>query len=162
MASNSNVAWLLATRISLSSNVIFMVYCSSNQPPESNLMVYYRRDKTKGGMYFFTLTLQDRQSKVLTQHVQALRRSFHQAKQNNPFSINAIVVLPDHLHAVWELPPNDNDYSTRWRQIKTYFIRELHQSDYPLIKNKHNEYKLWQRRFWGKRPANYTLNSNFK
>jgi len=42
-----------------------------------------------------------------------------------PFAIDAWVVLPDHLHCVWTLPPGDDDFSTRWRLIKTIFSRAL-------------------------------------
>ena len=121
---------------------------------EENLMVNYRRDKTQGGTYFFTLTLKDRTSNLITKHIAALRYSFRQTQKNNPFVIPAIVVLPDHLHLMMELPPMDDDYSTRLRQIKTYFLQEIKSSEESLFKNLRGEYNLWQRRFWEHRIRN--------
>ena len=111
-------------------------------------MVNYRRDKTQGGTYFFTLTLKDRTSNLITCHIPALRHSFLQAQKNNPFIIHAVVVLPDHLHLIMELPEKDSDYSTRLRQIKTYFSQEIKLSGESILKNLRGEYNLWQRRFW--------------
>ncbi|WP_131775234.1 REP-associated tyrosine transposase, partial [Legionella cincinnatiensis] len=117
-------------------------------------MVNYRRDKTRGGAYFFTLALKDRTSKVLTNNIASLRRSFRRARRNNFFIIKAIVVLPEHMHLLMELPEEDADYSTRLRQIKTYFLHELLSAGAPLLKNQKNEYNLWQRRFWEHRIRN--------
>jgi len=54
-----------------------------------------------------------------------LRSAFAATRKNYPFDIVAIVVLADHLHAVWTLPPDDADFSTRWRLIKTRFAKAL-------------------------------------
>ena len=77
-----------------------------------------------------------------------LGRAFRRARKANPFSTEAIVVLPEHLHVIWRLPMEDDAYSTRWRQIKTYFTQELINSGVPLTRNARHEYNLWQRRFW--------------
>ena len=111
-------------------------------------MVQYRRDKTGGGTYFFTLVLKDRCSKLLTRYITLLRRCFRRAKKNNEFRIKALVILPDHLHMIMILPEVDSDYSTRIRQIKTYFVKELILIGEELIKNQRGEYPIWQRRFW--------------
>ncbi len=88
-------------------------------------MVYFRRDFTPGGTYFFTLTLRNRKSQLLTTHFDFLGRAFRNMKQNYPFSMEAKVVLPDHLHAVWKLPDDDFNYSIRWHQLKSYFTKSL-------------------------------------
>ena len=119
-------------------------------------MVNYRRDKTQGGTYFFTLALKDRSSNLLTKYIKSLGHSFRRARKNNPFATKAIVVLPEHLHVIWELPEGDEDYSTRWRQIKTYFLQEVLEFGEPLLKNRRNEYNLWQRRFWEHRIQDET------
>ncbi|MDI1357749.1 hypothetical protein [Methylobacter sp.] len=62
-----------------------------------------------------------------------------------PFTIDAIVILPDHLHAVWTLPDGDADYSGRWRAIKSNFTHALRLSGMPLTPDKRSEYRLWQR-----------------
>src|SRR5262249_39941628 len=62
--------------------------------------------------------------------------------------IEAVVVLPDHLHCIWTLPPDDKDYSHRWRLIKSRFSRALSAAGAPVRKNARGEYNVWQRRFW--------------
>ena len=88
-------------------------------------MVQYRRNFVKGGTYFFTVTLINRHSNMLTQYIDLLRESVKSTQQRHPFEIVAWVVLPDHLHAVWQLPIDDCDYSSRWRTIKSHFVRGL-------------------------------------
>ncbi len=117
-------------------------------------MVNYRRDITPGGTYFFTLLLRDRRSDLLTKHIKLLGQYFRHASKNNPFVTEAIVILPEHLHVVWWLPTDDHDYSTRWRQIKTYFTRALLNTGEPLVCNARNAYNLWQRRFLEHRIKN--------
>jgi putative transposase len=64
-------------------------------------------------------------------------------------TIDAFVVLPDHLHTVWTLPPDDNDFSTRWRLIKTRFARtQPKQERLSAIRKARGERGIWQRRFW--------------
>lgn len=111
-------------------------------------MVLYRRNRVTGGTYFFTVTLRDRSSDVLVRHVGLLRNAFRMVRTERPFTIDAIVILPDHLHAVWTLPDGDTDYSGRWRAIKANFTRALRLSGMPLTVDHRGEYRLWQRRFW--------------
>ena len=113
-------------------------------------MVHYRRIRLEGGTYFFTvtLTLAERRARVLTDHVDLLRSVFRRVQGERPFKIVAMVVLPDHLHAIWTLPAGDADYSGRWRAIKAGFTRDLVAGGMPLVRNDKGEYDLWQRRFW--------------
>ena len=111
-------------------------------------MVFYRRNRVAGGTYFFTVTLRDRSSNVLIRHIGLLRDAFREVRAERPFAIDAIVVLPDHLHAIWTLPEEDSDYSGRWRAIKSRFTRKLRASGMPLTRDPRGEYRLWQRRFW--------------
>ena len=99
-------------------------------------MPYYRRAYVAGGTYFFTVNLRDRSRCLLVDYIDDLRTSFRDVRRKYPFRIDAVVVLPEHLHCVWTLPPNDADFSTRWRLIKTRFMRAISRSD------------VWQRRFW--------------
>jgi len=87
--------------------------------------VQYRRNFVAGGTYFFMLTLADRRSNALVDHIAALRGAFRVARSERPFTVDAIVVLPEHLHAVLTLPSGDADFSGRWRRIKGYFSRAL-------------------------------------
>jgi putative transposase len=88
-------------------------------------MVNYRRNFVPGGAFFFTVTLADRRSKVLVDHVDLLRNALRVARQERPFVIDAIVILPDHLHAILTLPPGDSDFSGRWRRIRGHFSSAL-------------------------------------
>jgi len=63
-------------------------------------MTDYRRYRLKGGTYFFTVNLAERKRNLLTEHIDALRDAFREIKQTHPFQIDAIVVLPDHLHTL--------------------------------------------------------------
>jgi putative transposase len=111
-------------------------------------MVRYRRNFVPGGTYFFTVTLADRTSAVLVDHVDALRNAFRIARRERPFTIEAIVILPDHLHAIWTLPSGDSDFSGRWKRIKAHFTHRLVAAGVPVKPHRNGEYALWQRRFW--------------
>src|ERR1700674_3853097 len=88
-------------------------------------MPNYRRAFLFGGCWFYTVNLLDRRQSLLVDHSDALRSAFAATRKHYPFDIAAIVVLPEHLHAVWTLPPDEADFSTRWRLIKTPFAKAL-------------------------------------
>jgi REP element-mobilizing transposase RayT len=88
-------------------------------------MSRYRRAKVDGGVFFFTVALADRSSDLLLRHIDRLRRIYASVQQRYPFETVAICVLPDHLHAVWSLPPGDANFSVRWNVIKGGFTRGL-------------------------------------
>lgn len=111
-------------------------------------MVRYRRNFVPGGTYFFTVTLADRESSALTDHVDFLRAAFRITRQEHPFVIDAIVILPDHLHTIWTLPSSDSDFSGRWKRIKAYFTHRLAGTGDAVKRHRNGEYDLWQRRFW--------------
>lgn len=111
-------------------------------------MVQYRRNLVKGGTYFFTVALLNRHSNTLTQHIDILRESVKAARKNHPFEIIAWVVLPEHLHAVWQLPTDDSDYSSRWRAIKSHFVRGLEKQGVIVNMRDDGSALVWQRRFW--------------
>ncbi|WP_370111500.1 REP-associated tyrosine transposase [Bradyrhizobium yuanmingense] len=111
-------------------------------------MVRYRRNFVPGGMFFFTVTLDDRMSSVLVDHVDELRSAFRVTRAERPFEIDAIVILPDHLHVIMRLPDSDSDFSGRWKRIKSAFTHRLAASGAPICRNHRGEYALWQRRFW--------------
>lgn len=111
-------------------------------------MVNYRRNFIKGGSYFFTVNLKNRQSTLLIDAVNQLRASFSYVQSKKPFEVIAIVILPEHLHRIWQLPENDKDYPARWKSIKSHFTRQLKKMGIQLSKNKHNKHNLWQRRYW--------------
>ena len=112
-------------------------------------MTDYRRYRVKGGTYFFTVNLVERKRKLLTEHIDLLRDAFRTVKKVHPFQIDAIVILPDHLHTVWTLPEEDDDFSLRWRQIKSAFSRNIETGErISKSRNQKQERGIWQRRFW--------------
>lgn len=88
-------------------------------------MPNYIRARVSGGTFFFTVTLADRSSNLLIERVDDLRASFALVQRDMPFQCDAMVVLPDHLHAVWTLPDGDDDFSTRWKRIKAGFSKSV-------------------------------------
>lgn len=86
-------------------------------------MTNYRRTFVPGATYFFTVNLADRRRTLLIDHIDLLRDAIRYTRQRHPFLIDAMVVLPDHLHAIWTLPWGDADFPLRWRLIKTWFSR---------------------------------------
>jgi len=112
-------------------------------------MTDYRRLCRPGGLYFFTLTLADRRRNWLISHIEALRQSFRAEQQRAPFSLQAWVVLPEHMHLLMRLPDGDQDFSNRLRRIKGNFSRQLPRGEglRPSQQAK-GERGVWQRRFW--------------
>ena len=112
----------------------------------------YRRSKTPGATYFFTvLTYRRRGFLCEPDNVRLLREAFRKVKQQHPFSIDAIVLLPDHLHCLWTLPQGDADYPTKWMRVKSYFTRRCSDSlkSPPASALRHKrEQTIWQHRYW--------------
>jgi len=109
----------------------------------------YRRANVAGGTFFFTLNLADRSSRLLLDHIDLLRDTLRIVRRRHPFELVAMVVLPDHLHAVWALPPDDCDYPLRWSLIKSGFSRRLVKSEYiSETRHRKRERGIWQRRYW--------------
>ncbi|MGY6029971.1 REP-associated tyrosine transposase [Phytobacter sp. AG2a] len=99
-------------------------------------MSSYRRYYVPGGTWFFTVNLRDRQSDLLTCHIDLLRKAVSYVQRKQTFEIRAWVILPEHMHCIWTLPENDSDYSGRWREIKKVFTKSVGLQD------------VWQPRFW--------------
>ena len=110
-------------------------------------MVSYRRSRVIGGTYFFTVTLRDRQSDLLVRHIINLRESWRAARERVPHEIVALVVLPDHLHAVLTMQDGADDYSSLWREIKKGFNRRT-------ADTRRSSTSPWQSRFWEHTIAN--------
>ncbi len=109
----------------------------------------YTRAFTPGGTFFFTANLADRSAMLLTDHINELRESVRQVRDSHPFYIAAMVVLPEHLHAIWTLPAGDADYPARWALIKAGFSRKLPRTErIGESRRKKGERGVWQRRYW--------------
>ena len=112
-------------------------------------MSCYRRIRAPGATYFFTVNLSRRGSTLLTDRIDDLRRAYAAMMLEAPVRSEAMVVLPDHIHAIWTLPPGDHDYSDRWRRIKARFTRAVGQhAPRSASKELKREAGIWQRRFW--------------
>lgn len=113
-------------------------------------MPRYTRAYVPSGSFFFTVALLERHRSLLVDHVDLLRAAFARVRDDRPFAIDAIVVLPNHLHCIWTLPPDDADFSTRWRLIKSHFVRALPYQSERLSQRRvaKKERGIWQRRFW--------------
>jgi REP-associated tyrosine transposase len=117
-------------------------------------MPNYRRFYVPGGTYFYTIVTHERRPILVSD---AGRQSLHGAIQavqaERPFDLVAIVLLPDHLHTIWNLPEGDADYSLRIAQIKEQFTRSFLASGgtegaMTRSRKSKRERAVWQRRFW--------------
>jgi putative transposase len=112
-------------------------------------MPNYRRASVPGGCWFFTANLLDRRSSLLTEKIEALREAVRRTQARHPFRIDAFVVLPDHVHAIWTLPSGDADFSTRRRLIKIVFSKSIPKIErLSEVRRQRGERGIWQRRFW--------------
>ena len=117
-------------------------------------MPNYRRFTVPGAAVFFTVvTYQRRRFLIDPLARRCLRMAFRKVRATFPFEVAAIVLLPDHLHAIWILPPGDHDYSLRWRRIKEEFTRRyLAEGGQEVIQSASRDIRgqrrVWQRRFW--------------
>ncbi len=99
-------------------------------------MPNYVRARVEGGTYFFTLTARNRSSVLVNENVRgALREAIEAVRARWPFTVDAWVLLPDHLHCLWTLPEGDADFSKRWSTIKRLTTQTIGES-------------IWQERFW--------------
>ncbi|RJF70755.1 REP-associated tyrosine transposase [Rhodopseudomonas palustris] len=112
-------------------------------------MPNYRRAWLKGGCWFFTVNLHDRRLPLLIEEIDLLREAVRVVRARSPFQIDAIVVLPDHIHTVWTLPDGDANFSSRWRAIKKHFTKALPHIEYcDPTRRSRRERGIWQRRYW--------------
>ena len=110
----------------------------------------YRRIRVPGGSFFFTVNLLQRYpNDLLVRHIDELREATRRTRRRWRFHIDAWVVLPDHLHTIWTLPPGDDDYANRWRTLKQHFSRALPATERRSpVRLARGERGIWQRRFW--------------
>ena len=114
----------------------------------------YRRYFQPGGSYFFTVVTFDRVPLFKKEPARnILRAVFLEAKRDWPFEMPAIVLLPDHLHAIWTLPPGDDRYPTRWGWIKKEFTKRWlsaggRERRVSQAKRSDRRHGVWQRRYW--------------
>lgn len=110
----------------------------------------YRRARVPGATYFFTVNLLERHGNdLLVREIMLLRQALRRVQDLYPFHVDAWVVLPEHMHAVWTLPPGDADFSLRWRLIRSLFSRRMPRTERRShVRQTRGERGLWQRRYW--------------
>lgn len=112
-------------------------------------MPNYTRPNRPGAQIFFTVRLADRNATTLVDHVDLLRHAMRQTITRYPYQIDDIVVLPHLLHTIWTLPPDDADFSKRWRMIKSLFSRQRPTPPHrDPVTIRRGDKGIWQRRFW--------------
>lgn len=125
-----------------------------NAHPTEEPMSDYRRWYVPGGTYFFTIVTYHRRRLFDDEaNVERLRAAVATVLKEQPFEIVAAVILPDHLHFLWTLPPGDDDYSKRIGRMKVEFTKSLNGISMPRMatsesRQKHRESDVWQRRAW--------------
>ncbi len=114
----------------------------------------YHRSRIAGGTYFFTLVTFNRLPILATDAARKLlRQAWVDVREKFPFTIDAVCLLPDHIHCIWILPEGDADYSVRWKEIKRLFTKGYLREVGPGEKRNKSrlsrgEAAIWQRRFW--------------
>lgn len=123
---------------------------TTSNPSYNVAMRTYTRIRLAGGWYFFTVNLSVRRGNdLLVRRIADLRSAFRQTRRDHPFFLDAIVVLPDHLHCLWRLSPDDDDFPLRWRLIKARFSSRLEPGEYvSQSRQRKGERGIWQRRYW--------------
>jgi putative transposase len=117
-------------------------------------MADYRRWRVAGGTYFFTLVAHSRASLFADPVARRiLGEKLRECQREWPFEVNAIVLLPDHLHAIWTLPTGDDDYSQRWGWIKKEFTKAWLQiggveQEVTRARKERRDRGVWQPRYW--------------
>lgn len=111
-------------------------------------MTSYRRLTLPDATYFFTVCLEDRDGRTLVDHIDQLRAAYAFTLREMPVETHAMVVLPNHLHAIWS-EPGMPKFSERWRRIKARFSHAIGGDFAPNgSKQRRDERGLWQRRFF--------------
>jgi len=117
-------------------------------------MVNWRRAHVPGGSFFFTVVTDGRARLFASLRARNLLGSlFRRCQLRVPFTINAMVLLPEHLHAIWSLPCGDDGYSARWGWIKKEFTKHWLAgggAERTVSAGRTHEGRrgVWQPRFW--------------
>ena len=120
------------------------------QNSRMNTVSNYIRYHINGATYFLTLNVEDRiNNKILTDNVALLRKAFRSVKRKHAFRIDAIVILPDHIHLLITLPKSSSDFTNIIRTFKAYVSKHLPVTEsISDVRKLRNERGIWQRRFW--------------
>ena len=125
-------------------------------------MPNYRRTFLEGGTFFFTLVMQRRRPVFADDMARRLLgEAVRTVQAAQSFEMVAVVLLPDHLHCIWTLPDDDDDYPARWACIKRGFVESWTAAGggevrISRVRRQRFERGVWQKRFWEHRIRNRT------
>jgi putative transposase len=117
-------------------------------------MSQYRRLYLAGASVFFTVVTHERRHFLTEKRARrCLREALTVVREKRPFEVVAMVLLPDHLHLIWNLPSADVDYSVRWKRAKEEFTQRYiasggQEGTVSVSRRKRSERGVWKRRFW--------------
>ena len=117
-------------------------------------MPTYIRWRDDGAAYFFTVVTYHRRAILTSANARTiLKRAMATVRQRWPFDMPACVLLPDHLHCVWQLPEGDDDLPVRWANIKRAFTQRYLEAGGRGAKvspglGRHHQRGVWQPRYW--------------
>jgi len=117
-------------------------------------MPNYRRVFADGYSYYLTIVTH-RRKPILIDNIALLRQSFAQSKKRFDYRIDAIVVLPEHIHMVIT-PENTTDYPQIIGAIKAYFSRHYTGED-GTFEQSNSRHKKRYRAIWQKRYYEHTI-----
>lgn len=103
----------------------------------------YHHNRVPGHTWLFTVRLADPTSTLLTEHISAFGEAIRHVRGKKPFHVDAWVVLHDHAHAIWTLPPDDTDCASRWRAVKIAFSKAVSR----LAPTAERGRAIWQRHY---------------
>jgi putative transposase len=109
----------------------------------------YQRLRIPGATWFFTLVTFERRQ-IFNNEIAffQLQRAVETVNQKMQFTLDAFVILPDHIHWLMSLPENDSDYSTRIKMIKSFFTKSYLKGKKEAARNAKGEMSVWQSLFW--------------
>ena len=77
-------------------------------------MSNYVRAKWPGGLFYITIVTYDRTPLFKIAHCRMmLRKSWIATIKKHPFYLEAICLLPEHIHLIMRLPEKETNYSIR-------------------------------------------------
>jgi len=114
-------------------------------------MANYKRLFLHGYSYYITIVTHQR-NPILIDNIELLRESFKYAKNKFSFRIQAIVVMPDHLHMIIDVM-NPKEYPKIISSMKRYFSKNCNPKFYEDVFQSHHREKMgylpvWQKRFY--------------
>ena len=118
-------------------------------------MPTYIRNRIAGESYFFTVNLGDQGRGLLDQRIDVVRAAYVEMARLRPVQCDAMVILPDHIHAVWTLPDGDDDHAVRWAHFKSIIANRLFpEASFKAVGGGRRGPGVWRRRYWAFRIPN--------